>query len=78
MAIPNRGAELKGVNIAFLSAAVIANVLRCYVRIRMVKAFGIDDYLMVGSTVSSPSPPSDASPLTYPSCSSPDTWLPPQ
>jgi hypothetical protein len=55
MAIPNRGPQLLGVNIAFLAAAVIANALRCYVRVRMVKAFGMDDWFMVGSTVSSAS-----------------------
>jgi hypothetical protein len=76
MAIPNRGSELLGVNVAFLATAVIANTLRCYVRLRMVKAFGLDDWLMVGSTVSSPSPPHHVSPLIRPSYSSPDTWFP--
>lgn len=52
MAIPNRGPELAGVNISFLATAVIANTLRCFVRVKMVKAFGIDDYLMVAATVS--------------------------
>jgi len=52
MAIPNRGPELIGVNIAFLAAAIIANLLRCIVRVKMVKAFGVDDWLMVGATVS--------------------------
>jgi hypothetical protein len=52
MAIPNRGPELIGVNIAFLATAIIANLLRCFVRVRMVKAFGVDDWLMVGATVS--------------------------
>ncbi|KAF3035053.1 hypothetical protein E8E11_003338 [Didymella keratinophila] len=50
MAIPNRGPELIGVNIAFLATAIIANLLRCIVRVKMVKAFGIDDWLMVGAT----------------------------
>jgi hypothetical protein len=40
------------VNIAFLATAIIANLLRCFVRVRMVKAFGVDDWLMVGATVS--------------------------
>lgn len=52
MAIPNRGPELIGVNIAFLVTAIIANALRCVVRVKMVKAFGVDDWLMVASTVS--------------------------
>ena len=50
--IPNRGPELLGVNIAFLCTAVIAYALRVYVRMRMVKAFGRDDYLMGVATVS--------------------------
>lgn len=52
MAIDNRGPELIGVNIAFLVTAIIANALRCIVRVKMVKAFGVDDCLMVASTVS--------------------------
>ncbi|KAJ4984802.1 hypothetical protein SVAN01_09675 [Stagonosporopsis vannaccii] len=51
MAIDNRGPELIGVNIAFLATAVIANALRCIVRVKMVKAFGVDDWLMVASTI---------------------------
>jgi hypothetical protein len=46
MSIPNRGPELLGVNISFIAAAIIAYSLRCYVRLRMVKAFGFDDCLM--------------------------------
>lgn len=53
MAPSNRGPELLGVDIAFMVTAILANVLRCYVRIRMVKAFGRDDWLMVVATVSS-------------------------
>lgn len=52
MAIPNRGPELVAVNVAFLATAITANTLRCIVRVKMVKAFGIDDWLMVASTVS--------------------------
>ncbi|KAJ4326421.1 hypothetical protein N0V94_000096 [Neodidymelliopsis sp. IMI 364377] len=51
MAIPNRGPELLGVNIAFVATAIIANALRCIVRVKMVKAFGVDDWLMVASTI---------------------------
>ncbi|KAF3004342.1 hypothetical protein E8E13_009559 [Curvularia kusanoi] len=51
MAIPNRGPELIGVNIAFMATAIIANALRCIVRVKMVKAFGVDDWLMVASTL---------------------------
>ncbi|KAH8726920.1 hypothetical protein GQ44DRAFT_770849 [Phaeosphaeriaceae sp. PMI808] len=46
MSAPTRGPELLAVNIAFITTAVIAYSLRCFVRIKMVKAFGIDDYLM--------------------------------
>ena len=53
MAVPNRGPELLAVNIAFVTTAVLACLLRCFVRVRMVKAFGLDDWLMVIATVSS-------------------------
>lgn len=51
MAIPNRGPELLAVNIAFVCTAILACALRCFVRVRMVKAFGRDDWLMVLATV---------------------------
>jgi hypothetical protein len=73
MAIPDRGPELLGVNIAFLATAVVANALRCYVRLRMVKAFGLDDWLMVGSTVRLPSLPQHATLLISTSYSLLDT-----
>jgi hypothetical protein len=46
MAVPDRGPELLGVNITFITTATIAYLLRCYVRVKMVKAFGLDDWLM--------------------------------
>jgi hypothetical protein len=46
MSIPNRGPELVGVNIAFVVTAALAYGLRAFVRIKMVKAFGFDDWLM--------------------------------
>jgi hypothetical protein len=52
MAIPNRGPQLFAVDIAFVITAVFACSLRCFVRVRMVKAFGLDDWLMVIATVS--------------------------
>lgn len=55
--VPNRGPTLVAVNTTFMVAAVIANALRCYVRIHMVKGFGLDDYLMVFSTVGTPAQP---------------------
>jgi len=51
MAVPNRGPELLAVNIAFVTTAILACLLRCYVRLFMVKAFGRDDWLMVIATV---------------------------
>jgi hypothetical protein len=51
MAIPNRGPELLAVNGVFVTTAIFACALRCYVRVRMVKAFGFDDWLMVFATV---------------------------
>ena len=41
--IPNRGPELLAIDAVFMSLAIVANSLRCYVRISMVKAFGLDD-----------------------------------
>ena len=49
--IPNRGPELFRVDVAFAVIATIAVLLRCYVRLFMVKAFGIDDWLMSFSMV---------------------------
>ncbi|KAM5355004.1 hypothetical protein ACJ41O_001650 [Fusarium nematophilum] len=49
--IPNRGPQLLAVNIFFLVTALISMIMRCYVRSVMVKAFGIDDWLMVAGTV---------------------------
>jgi hypothetical protein len=46
MSIPNRGPELLGVNNSFIITAFLAYSLRCFVRVKMVKAFGLDDYLM--------------------------------
>ncbi|KAF2818768.1 hypothetical protein CC86DRAFT_388689 [Ophiobolus disseminans] len=46
MSIPDRGPELWGVNNAFIVTAFLAYFLRCFVRVKMVKAFGFDDCLM--------------------------------
>lgn len=51
---PTRGPELLAVDIVFVCLAIIANALRCYVRIKMVKAFGLDDWLMSLATVGTP------------------------
>jgi hypothetical protein len=46
MSIPDRGPELLAVNISFVAVAILAYSLRCFVRLKMVKAFGMDDWLM--------------------------------
>ncbi|KAF2123136.1 hypothetical protein BDV96DRAFT_481277 [Lophiotrema nucula] len=50
--IPNRGSQLLGIDATFAVLAPIAVLLRCYVRLFMVKAFGVDDWLMTFSTSS--------------------------
>ncbi|KAK7960880.1 hypothetical protein PG996_011522 [Apiospora saccharicola] len=50
--IPNRGPELQAVCIALLALAVTATALRCYTRIFILRAFGLDDGVMVFATVS--------------------------
>ena len=54
---PGRGSQLLAANIAFLTTAVITNALRCFVRMKIVKAFGIDDWLMAIATASQQCPP---------------------
>ncbi|KAK8106677.1 hypothetical protein PG999_010036 [Apiospora kogelbergensis] len=49
--IPNRGPELRAVCIALLTLAVTATVLRCYTRVVILKAFGLDDAIMVFATI---------------------------
>lgn len=52
MAIENRGPELQAAASVLVSSAIIATLLRCYVRIFKVKKFGFDDWSMVFATVS--------------------------
>lgn len=47
----NLGPLLLGINITAVIIAGITCLLRCYVRFFMLKAFGLDDWLMVISTV---------------------------
>ena len=49
--IENRGPQVLGVDSAALILAFIATVLRVYVRLRLVKAFGLDDWLMLAAMV---------------------------
>ncbi|KAH8897855.1 hypothetical protein GQ53DRAFT_837622 [Thozetella sp. PMI_491] len=50
--VANRGPQLLAVDLSFLVTAIIASVLRCYVRTRIVKAWGVDDWLMLTATIS--------------------------
>jgi hypothetical protein len=43
--------EILSITGSFFAAAAIVVVFRCYVRISMLKVFGIDDYLMVVALV---------------------------
>lgn len=45
------GSQLLGVSILFLITSLVFVALRCYVRVRLVKAFGPDDWLMVAALV---------------------------
>ncbi len=47
----SRAVQLAAVNIAALVLALIATGLRCFVRIRLLRAFGTDDWLMVAAAV---------------------------
>lgn len=47
----NRALPLTAVNIAALILATTVTALRCFVRIRLLKAFGADDWLMVAASV---------------------------
>jgi hypothetical protein len=47
----NRALPLAAVNIAALVIAMIVTALRCFVRIRLLKAFGADDWLMLAAAV---------------------------
>jgi hypothetical protein len=47
----DESAAVRGVAAAFLTLASIAVILRCYVRVCIVKAFGWDDTVMILSMV---------------------------
>lgn len=51
MAVENRGPELLYVCAVMVSLAFVSTVLRVYVRLGIVKAFGIDDWFMVAATL---------------------------
>ncbi|KAM0416508.1 hypothetical protein ACHAPD_005434 [Fusarium lateritium] len=52
MGVPNRGPELQAVCYTLLVSSVIAVGLRIYVRTRMVKNFGMDDWTMCAALIS--------------------------
>ena len=49
--IENRGPGLQAVALTLVSFAFVATLLRCYVRIGIVKVFGIEDFSMVFALV---------------------------
>lgn len=50
-AIENRGPVLAAVAIFFVTMATVSFTLRAYVRARMVRAFGVDDWFMLLATI---------------------------
>lgn len=48
----NNAPEILAITGSFFAAAALVVVLRCYVRIAMLKVVGIDDYIMVVAMVS--------------------------
>ncbi|KAF4460971.1 integral membrane PTH11 [Fusarium albosuccineum] len=52
MGVPSRGPELQAVCYTLVTTAIISTLLRCYVRVRMVKNFGFDDYCMCAALCS--------------------------
>lgn len=51
MTTEDRGPQLRGVAIGLLTFAVLSFAQRAFVRTCMVKAFGIDDWLMLGAMI---------------------------
>lgn len=49
--VPNRAPQLLGVNYFFAVLAFLSVLLRCYVRIFIVKKFSFDDLMMVVAMV---------------------------
>ena len=52
MAVENRGPQLQAVCYTLAVTAVISSLLRFYVRLRLVKNFGFDDWGMGAALVS--------------------------
>ncbi|KAF5539229.1 integral membrane protein PTH11 [Fusarium phyllophilum] len=51
MSVPNRGPELQAVCYTLAVSSVIAVALRIYVRVRLVKNFGLDDWFMCSALI---------------------------
>lgn len=51
MAVETRGPELLVITAVMLAFSIVSIVLRVYVRLGMVKAFGLDDWFMVAAAV---------------------------
>lgn len=51
MTTEDRGPQLRGVAIGMLVFAIVSFSQRAFVRTYMVKAFGIDDWLMLGAMI---------------------------
>lgn len=62
----DRSLEVKAVAATFMSVASVTVLLRCYVRLRIVKAFGWDDGAMVIAMVCFPFASVDRRSLTGP------------
>lgn len=54
MTTDNRAPEFQAVLGLFLPLCLITVMLRCYVRIRLVKSFGLDDWFAVITMVKPP------------------------
>lgn len=52
MELEGRAPEFFKVLVVMITLATISTALRVYVRLKIVKAFGVDDYLMVAALVS--------------------------
>jgi hypothetical protein len=52
MAVENRGPQVEGVAILFLTLSWVFVALRCYVRAVLMKGFGMDDWLAIAALVS--------------------------
>lgn len=52
MAVENRGPQLQAVAYTLLTTAVVSMLLRTYVRVMLVRNFGVDDWCMVAATIS--------------------------